>query len=532
MAMSQQLQPLGIPIQLLGIFRLIMAVILSSVYILSSRFSPEALPISSYFQFVLLSYLIFLLFSTLVLKRRRFQTTTFIYFFGLLDLGFISLLCYFTDGLNSPLIILLLISFMVHGAFLSLKGALSLLSISVIIQFMLWLQFDFTVSEAGYSWYQVMVSHGILRLIGQNCFAFLALMLTNSWLQKYEASQREIDRKNQELQNAAILHEAIIQQSRSGLIVLDSSGRIIMMNKYIKSWFGDLDLHHSYLMDYLPTLTERFYLWNYLKFKDPSLFEYNDEKYYVEFDEIQQPSGNYALIQMEPTEIVNIRAQQEKLVALGRLTAAIAHEIRNPMASIYQASQLLGEQEGVTNIERKLITMINNNVQRANRIISDVLVLARKNERERKYFKLPPFIYEVVDEFLVEYPKLTNNVSIHIDPNVSRVLFDMAILRQMISNLLNNAIIHSGKSEEELQIMLEAEIKGETPVLSIYDNGKGLTESVKQHLFEPFFTTHKQGTGLGLYITKELCLSSGGLIQYVETDDGKHGFMIIFPKND
>ena len=79
MAMSQQLQPLGIPIQLLGIFRLIMAVILSSVYILSSRFSPEALPISSYFQFVLLSYLIFLLFSTLVLKRRRFQTTTFIY---------------------------------------------------------------------------------------------------------------------------------------------------------------------------------------------------------------------------------------------------------------------------------------------------------------------------------------------------------------------------------------------------------------------------------------------------------------------
>src|SRR5699024_7155295 len=128
--------------------------------------------------------------------------------------------------------------------------------------------------------------------------------------------------------------------------------------------------------------------------------------------------------------IVNMRAQQEKLVALGRLTAAIAHEIRNPMASIYQASQLLGEQEGVTPIENKLINMINNNVQRANRIITDVLVLARKNELERKYFKLPLFLDEVLDEFLVEYPNLKDRITVDIAPDVSRVLFEMSILRQ------------------------------------------------------------------------------------------------------
>lgn len=529
--MSEEMQPRGIPIQLLGIFRLIMAVILSSVYILSARLSPEALPISHYFQVILLIYLVFLLSSTLLLKRQKFQTTTIIYFFGLLDLGFISALCFFTDGLNSPLVILLLISFMVHGAFLSMPRALSLLGISVCIQLGLWLKFEILPEATPYSLYQLMISQGILRLVGQNCFAFLALILTNSWLHKYEASQREVDAKNEELKNASVLHEAIIQQSRSGLIVLDSSGRIILMNNYIKSWFGDLDLHNSYLMDYLPTLTERFYLWNYLKFVDPSLFEYNDEKYYIEFAEISQPSGNYALIQIEPTDIINMRAQQDKLVALGRLTAAIAHEIRNPMASIYQASQLLAEQENITEVQNKLITMINNNVQRANRIISDVLVLAKKNERERKYFKLPPFIHEIVDEFLIEYPQLENNIEITIAPNISRVLFDIAILRQMITNLLNNAIIHSGLSEVDLKIMIEADMKGDTPVLAIYDNGKGLTESVKKHLFEPFFTTHKHGTGLGLYITKELCLSSGGLIQYVEINSEKHGFMIIFPKN-
>lgn len=529
--MTEYTQPRGIPIQLLGIFRLIMAVILSSVYILSARLSPEVLPISYYFQVILLVYLVFLLVSTLILKQPKFQTTTLIYCFGLLDLGFISALCFFTDGLNSPLVILLLISFMVHGAFLSIPRALSLLGISVLIQLILWWEFDFNPEEYGYSWYQLMISQGILRLVGQNCFAFLALMLTSSWLHKYEASQREVDAKNEELRNAAVLHEAIIQQSRSGLIVLDSAGRIILMNNYIKSWFGDLDLHNSYLMDYLPTLTERFYLWSYLKFLDPSLFEYKDEKYYIEFAEISQPTGHYSLIQIEPTDVVNMRAQQDKLVALGRLTAAIAHEIRNPMASIYQASQLLGEQEGVTEIENKLINMINNNVQRANRIIGDVLVLAKKNERERKYFKLPPFIYEIVDDFLVEFPQMEKNIEIIIDPTVSRVLFDIAILRQMITNLLNNAIIHSGLSQDELKIIIEAEMKGETPVLSIYDNGQGLTENVKKHLFEPFFTTHKNGTGLGLYITKELCLSSGGLIQYIEADEGKHGFMIIFPKN-
>lgn len=144
---------------------------------------------------------------------------------------------------------------------------------------------------------------------------------------------------------------------------------------------------------------------------------------------------------------------------------------------------------------------------------------------------MPPFIHEIVDEFLIEYPQLENNIEITIAPNISRVLFDIAILRQMITNLLNNAIIHSGLSEVDLKIMIEADMKGDTPVLAIYDNGKGLTESVKKHLFEPFFTTHKHGTGLGLYITKELCLSSGGLIQYVEINSEKHGFMIIFPKN-
>lgn len=197
--MAQDIQPRGIPIQLLGIFRLIMAVILSSVYILSARVSPDALPISRYFQIVLLTYLVFLLISTLILKRQQFQTTKFIYIFGLLDLGFISALCYYTDGLNSPLVILLLISFMVHGAFLSRIGALSLLAVSVLIQLMLWLKFDFNPGEFSYSWHQLMISQGILRLIGQNCFAFLALMLTNSWLHKYEASQKEVDKKNEEL---------------------------------------------------------------------------------------------------------------------------------------------------------------------------------------------------------------------------------------------------------------------------------------------------------------------------------------------
>lgn len=529
--MAKDIQPRGIPIQLLGIFRLIMAVILSSVYILSARVSAEALPISRYFQIVLLTYLVFLLVSTLILKRQQFQITKFIYMFGLLDLAFISALCYYTDGLNSPLVILLLISFMVHGAFLSRMAAVSLLAVSVFIQLMLWIKFEFNPGEFQRSWYKLMVSQGILRLIGQNCFAFLALILTNSWLHKYEASQLEVERKNEELKKAAILHEAIIQQSRSGLIVLDSTGRIILMNNYIKSWFGDLDLHDSYLMDYLPALTERFYLWNYLKFMDPSLFEYNNEKYYVEFDEIKQLTGHYSLIQIEPTDIVNMRAQQEKLVALGRLTAAIAHEIRNPMASIYQASQLLGEQEGITPIENKLINMINNNVQRANRIITDILVLARKNNVERKYFKFTPFLTEVLDEFLVENPQLKDNITVNIEPEISRVLFEMSILRQILTNLLNNAIIHSGRTQDELKITIDVEMKGKTPVLSIYDNGQGLTDNVKQHLFEPFFTTHKNGTGLGLYITKELCLSNGGLIQYVEVDEDKHGFRIIFPKN-
>ncbi|WP_018121785.1 sensor histidine kinase [Wohlfahrtiimonas chitiniclastica] len=530
MMQAQQIQPTGVPMQLLGIFRLIMAVILSSVYILSARVSPEALPISQYFHYILLTYLVFLLISTLILKRVRYQTTRYIFFFGLLDLGFISALCYFTDGLDSPLVILLLISFMVHGAFLSRIGALLLLGVSVCIQLMLWLKFDFDPKIPEMSWYQLMVSQGILRLIGQNCFAFVALILTNLWLHKYEASQRLVEAQNEQLRNAAILHEAVVQQSKSGLIVLNSEGKVILVNQYIKSWFGDMELKNSHLMEYLPTLTERFYLWSQLKFLDPSLFEYNDHKYYIEFSEIDLPTDHYSVIQIEPMETVSRRAQQEKLVALGHLTAAIAHEIRNPMASIYQASQLLGEQQNLNTVEKRLIDMINNNVQRANRIINDVLVLARKNEAERQYIKLEGFLNELLDEFFVEFPHMVEHVHLIIHDDVQRVLFDLSVLRQVVHNLITNAVIHSGIEPTELHITLEAEQKGNTTILSIYDNGVGVADNARFRLFEPFFTTHKKGTGLGLYITKELCAANGSIVQYVDDQKGRHGFRIVFAK--
>ncbi len=519
-----------VTLQVLGIFRLILAAFLSSVYLINNNQWITPRGDFDYFKAFLLIYLAFVLFTTLLLKFRFLQKKITIFISAVIDLSFIGILCFLTDGLNSPIIIMLLISTMAHGAFLSLAGTIFLIIYSLCIQLCLWYLFVYLPSPSIPTLQNLLINKGLIRFIGQNSFAIIAVIFSNIWLRKYETSQKLVADQNKKLQEASLLHEAIIQQSKSGLIAINEDGRIILMNNYIKSWFGDVDPTNNLLMEYIPSLTERFYLWYYLNFTDDTPFVFQDKQYYIEFNAVKNINLNYSLILIEPTDAINVRAQQNKLAALGRLTAAIAHEIRNPMTSIYQASQLLGEQKDLTEMERKLINMINTNVSRSNRIINDILMLAKKPEDTREYFQLDEFIEQTAQEFELENPRYSECICLVLYDEGARVHFDRHALRQIVMNLINNATLHSKLSPETLLITIQTKLIAESPCLTIFDNGVGISEENQQRIFEPFYTTHTQGTGLGLFISNEICLANNAKIQYVTDENYGSGFRIIFSK--
>lgn len=217
---------------------------------------------------------------------------------------------------------------------------------------------------------------------------------------------------------------------------------------------------------------------------------------------------------VELAEQVRINQQQTKLAALGRLTANIAHEIRNPLAAISHAAELLPEERRADKQER-LIRIIGDNVQRLNRLVSEVLELGRRDRAQPEPVFLAGFLRQFLDEYAFHDPETRNRVTLAIDEK-ARLCFDRAHLHRVVENLLTNALRHAGA------VRLEARWAPSATELHIMDDGPGIPEAVRGQVFEPFFTTHGSGTGLGLYIARELCDASGARLELLDSTAGAH----------
>ncbi len=512
--------------QILGIFRLLLATILAALYLISKRLIPTDEGLSQTFYIIFTLYLLFLLLSYLFLKRPRFQTMQAIRIFAIVDLAYLSVLCFITDGLDSPLIIMMLISIMAHGAFLPIWQALSLVAIAVLFQGYLWIDSNRYFNY--YSFIEYLKNQDLIRILTQSLIAVVAVVITNVWLRKYEASEKIITQQNEELHNASVLHEIVIQQANSGIIVVDHRGNILLINEYIRIWFGGNIVTNMPLKLYSKTIYERYLLWKDLTFNNKKPIHHQEEEFYVDFKQIRTHNLEYTLINIEETDLANQRAQQNKLAALGQLTAAIAHELRNPMTSVFQAAQLLNEKEEKTPMESRLFEMIINNINRANRIISEVLMIARKDDPTLERIELATWSEELMHEFNLTHAEFKECLTIDIDEGFKWVYFDRNHFHQVVCNLINNATIHSKMPPESLKITLAFEQIAGNPTLTIYDNGVGVSKKNQTHLFEPFFTTDVKGTGLGLFLVKEICEINQAHIDYVSNSAKGSGFRLIF----
>jgi two-component system sensor histidine kinase PilS (NtrC family) len=208
------------------------------------------------------------------------------------------------------------------------------------------------------------------------------------------------------------------------------------------------------------------------------------------------------LIYLEDLGRAQSEAQQMKLAAMGRLTASIAHEVRNPLSAINQAAQLLEEDRAVVPEGQRLLTMIRNNAKRIDRIVGEVLQLNRRDRQQPENIPGGAIVIAISDDLLV--------------------IFDRGHLNQIVWNIVRNAWQHCQKKEGSIRVMARAGYMGDAVICELDDDGPGIPAELRGQIFEPFFTTRPGGTGLGLYIARELADANGAALELLPKTPGAH----------
>jgi len=234
-----------------------------------------------------------------------------------------------------------------------------------------------------------------------------------------------------------------------------------------------------------------------------------------------QAAEEYCVLFLEDVRNMQARSRQEKLAAMGRVSAGIAHEIRNPLAAISQANALMLE-DASDPATRRLTQMVSDNVERLKRIVDDVMEVAPGVVQEVGVIDATAQVAAVCGEWAraSNVPAGANGqMRVDLPPEPLGVLFDAEHMRRVLVNLLDNALRYASKQPGAIQVRLDSRHEGQA-FLSIASDGAPIPPDVEPYLFEPFFSTRSRGTGLGLYICRELCERYGASIDYRLRTDG------------
>lgn len=332
------------------------------------------------------------------------------------------------------------------------------------------------------------------------------------------AVQRGID-----LENLAEVNQLVIQAMQDGVLVVDGQGRVRQRNQQAEKLLGvNLGKDRSPLLEeFSHALAERFRCWQgdpFVAF-DPLRVPATGKQLQVRFVPVGEQSESGALVFLEDSSVMQVQAQQLKLAALGRLTANIAHEIRNPLSAVSHAAQLLQEDEGLDATEHRLLQIIQDNTYRLDRLVQDVLQLNRRDRAQVQPIDPHPYLRTFADEFCQVEKIPPGAFSLEIDTEKA-LCFDRAHLNQVLWNLCRNAWRHSRKQDMSIRLCVTDAHVENVVQIDVIDDGPGVEPALQGQLFEPFFTTAKGGTGLGLYIAREVCEANGASLDYVEVAPG------------
>jgi two-component system sensor histidine kinase PilS (NtrC family) len=522
-------EPTDLPWRVLGllnIFRLMVPMVLLLVFFFDAPRRSVGTHNPGLFIGICAAYFAFGLVSTQPIQR-RWPSVEWLALFQLgVDATAILLFIHASGGVASGLGMLLILPAGATATIVSRR--LALLATSVLTLALL-----FLTVVAGLAGLSQGADFLIAGLTGASLFAItlLAIPLANR-LRESEAlvHQRDID-----LANLNELNEFIVQHLRESILVVDASDRVRLVNETAAQLLtGRPIASGTPLGEVSPRLLYQLEAWRHQPSdrRDSTGEVVSSDGGTVirpHFVPLSKSGPGPVLVFLEDTSLVAERVQQSKLAALGRLSASIAHEIRNPVGAMSHAGQLLRESPALGHDDRHLTNIIEKNATRVSQIIESVLQLSRRETTRQERLDLQPWLAGFVQEFVATTQLAPAAFGLRADAPSVQVKFDPTHLHQVLWNLCDNAIQHAAGAGGEPVLLRTGRIASTgRPYLEIADRGTGIDPAHAERIFEPFFTDKAGGTGLGLFISRELCQTNGALLAYEARPGGGSIFRIIF----
>ncbi|MEJ2142142.1 MAG: ATP-binding protein [Gammaproteobacteria bacterium] len=513
------------PLTLINLFRFLIAALFVILYLTDSLFPPLASHHPQLFYSVSIAYVT----MTVIIgflnyyEKPSFESQAYLNVYS--DIIAITLLMHASGGVTSGLGTLLVIT--IGGGSIIMGGRHALLFASIatiaVLGEEILNQFEDISHPSSY------IHAGILGIT-----YFVTAILTHSFAKRIRESEALAQRRGVDLANMAQLTEHIIERMQTGIIVIDANDKLRLINESAWYMLGTPPAHNDTHISHLNEELSR----QLAEWKSDSGWVSQAIKVSADHADIMprfarisgEMDNTGTIIFIEDTSALSRQAQQLQLASLGRLTASIAHEIRNPLGAISHAGQLLEESPNLDNHDQRLTQIIADHSQRMNTIIENIMQLGRRNTSHVQDIELKPFLEKFRNDLLTNYDKPHEVIDINIQPADIKVRFDITHLQQILTNLCENAIRYSkdypGFPKVEVRVGITSDLN--RPFIDVIDHGPGISAEDEGHIFEPFFTTSNSGTGLGLYISRELAECNEAHLNYIPVETGGSCFRITF----
>ncbi len=437
------------------------------------------------------------------------------------DICIITLMMYASAGLNSGFGMLLVIA--VAGGSLLSSGKIGFLYAAIA-----------TILVLGHEVYVQLYHFNSIPnythagFLGITFFATSAI--SHALANRVAVSEALAEERAIDLENLAILNEHIVQRLQSGILVLDDELNVILANESAKQLLGvDAGNRIISLSDVSGELADMLQHWVKGEGKPSQLLNLGHHQVDIlaSFTRLNLENKFGVLVFLEDVSTMRQRAQQMKQASLGRLTASIAHEIRNPLGAISHAGQLLNESDSISEENYRLVTIIDEQSRRVNSIIENVLGISRRQQAVPTEVNIGEWLEKFEKEFSEQANLDDSSMVLTLASRDINVTIDPEQLRQVMWNLCENGVRYSTR-EPLLKIQCGVVSESQRCYIDISDTGGGIDSKSEEQLFEPFFTTSSKGSGLGLYIARELCEANQATLSLKENTPEGCCFRIYF----
>lgn len=506
------------PLRFFNIYRFTLAGLFVLLYQLGPLPAPLGLESPRLFYQASLILLFFSLVTMVMIAKRQPSFMLQLHLDVLADIVLITVLMHASGGINSGLGMLLVIS-IANGSMISGGRTAGLLAALATISVLLEQAYTLLALPG------VQFSFPRAGMLGAALFA--TAILAHVLARRASESEALATQRGIDLANMAQLTDFVIQQMTTGVLVVDSDYRIRLMNQSAQKLLGNHEKTNSDLGHASPELLDQLKQWQRNRFFRPTILELagTEDEILPRFKSIGSNIGT--VIFLEDATLASRQAQQMKLASLGRLSAGIAHEIRNPLGAISHAGELLAESPQLEKQDIRLTEIIQEQTKRVNSIIESVLQLGRRDRTQPVEIRLKQWLGQFVSDYLANKQLSEETIGVTSSEDLS-IFFDADHLYQILTNLFENGQRHGSNTSQPARIEIRTGIEEGHPYLDVIDSGPGVPEEERAKIFEPFYTTASKGIGLGLYLCRELAGANRASLLYRPTDDGRSRFRLLF----